>query len=168
MPASGTEHRICRGCNRRLPVNQFRRVRKDSVKRRARCRDCRRIEDQAKRDGADRRTIAAALAEVRRRQSVNAILGVVQETAAKFGGLNAFAKRWGELLLADGTSPKWKIKGCQTLVELASVAECARYACQPLEPRLRSLPRAERVALVRGMLDSGSVTIAEIDPAPDW
>ena len=121
--ATSGEYRICSGCHQRQLLQSFARLRAGSSKRRSKCGACRWMEELARREKRDRREIAAALTEIRHRQSPESMMGFVEQVAEKFGGLNAFASRFFELLESTETPAGWRVKGMITLVHMLSVAE---------------------------------------------
>ena len=166
--ASG-EHKICSGCLHRLPIENFARERADSDKRRSKCGACRWIEELARREKRDRREIAAAFTEIRRRETPESMMGFVEQVAAKFGGLDALANRFFELLEATSTPAGWRVKGMITLVHMLSVAELVMIQREEREAtpevlleRLHS--QRQLVPVLREWVIAGKLGLDDIDP----
>lgn len=167
-------YRICTGCARRLPVTDFRRVRKGCERRRARCRDCRRASDQAQRQQERDRQLGEAMTEIRRRSSVNGMMAIVQQVAAQCGGLEQLASTWTRLIRDERVPFTRRVKSCQTWIHMAAAADVARYArrldAEPGEV-LRDLHRdGQLLSILRQLVQSGELEfntlLDAVDPPP--
>jgi len=84
--------------------------------------------DRMRRQGQDRREIAAAMAEIRRRDSVEGMLAILRQLAASFGGVDAMAQRVRECV--DGANLKYRGKVLLTLIQCGITTEQRQVAAQ--------------------------------------
>ena len=168
------EGRICSSCSQYQPIDCFRRLRKGSDKRRAQCGDCRRITDLARREKVDRRELAAAMAEIRRRSSADGILDFLDGVGAHFGGRDRLAKRFAELLESPSSSPHWRVKCAITLLHMATAADLHRFSQLPHEQPAKFLAifhsNRSLFPALRELYNEGAFTLPElldgVDPPP--
>lgn len=171
------EHQVCTGCWQLLPADRFRFINRAEGRRHARCRDCRREADRLKRERARDQRFQGGLRDLRRSQTPEQILNVLESVAADLGGMPAVAEEWARHLRGDGVSVSRKLKAMETMVYAASVADLARIqetlsgADGPSDVAglLRHFAEVDQPALIaalRRMLDEGELTLDDLDPPP--
>lgn len=122
--------------------------------------------------------IASAMAEIRRRRTPEALMGIVADVASRLGGPEKLGELMAELMDSE-ESDHWRSKLLLGLVKMATVAEeqiAAERATAAVEAfvraegaGVRSLLEANRgkvIAELRELYATGAFTLDDIDPPP--
>lgn len=180
MIAETAETKICETCWVSKPEAEFRFKSRATGERHNECRDCRREADRLKRERARDQRFQGGLRDLRRSQTPEQILNVLEAIAEDLGGIEAVVDEFSRLIRDDSVPPTRRMKAAETLLYCQAVADMqqAADALKPEPDRAEAIgeylerlhAEGRLLPALRELVDRGKLALDElldgVDPPP--
>lgn len=161
---------LCTCCGEWKVESEFRGV--GSGKRGPVCKDCRNWKDRESERAKRRNETLKDLTRIRRCESVEKLLTIVDSVAVKLGGIGHLVRSWIELATDKNATDQQRFRVSQTMLRMLELIENNKKLSAITEESDASTiigrlhDHGRLLPVVRAMLADGRLTLDDIDPAP--
>ncbi len=164
------ETRVCSKCYRTQPIGEFRTLESATNRKSPECKSCRNRRLRTKTTRTRRQALRATATEIRRSESTERILNLVDSLCLRLGGVTAVIEEFVALLKSSETPEASKVKMLSTIFAMIMVAEKTELAKEngsTPEDIVRTLHRRRQLGpILQAMFLAGELGFDDLDPPP--